>query len=334
MKFSRKEDCAMERGNTHIKGYVFNIQRFTIHDGPGIRTEIFLKGCPLHCKWCSNPESMKLYPQVGVYAKRCIGVEVCGQCLSSCPLGGEQIFSIQEGKISGINRDICTDCLKCADACPSNALMVWGKTYTVDEIIDVVQADTEFYEKSGGGVTLSGGDPLVQWEFSREVLKECKRHGIHTCLETELAINPGVLNKVSPYADLIITDIKHMDPKKHKEYTCVDNVRILKNIESMTENGKQLIIRIPVIPGHNDDRENIEATALFIRDRLGHRVIQVQLLPYRQLGLEKYESLGMNYGMDGFQGPERKVWEKNILSLVELMKSYGVPAVAGSSNKI
>lgn len=324
----------MENVNNHIKGYVFNIQRYTIHDGPGIRTEIFLKGCPLRCKWCSNPESLKTHPQIGVYASRCIGIEVCGKCMEACPHGGEKIFSIQEGKISGINRDICTNCLKCADDCPANALMVWGKTYTVQEILDIVLSDVEFYEKSGGGVTLSGGDPLVQWKFARAVLQTCKSHGIHTCIETELSTSRHILDKVLPYADLIITDIKHMDPRKHKEFTGVDNVRILENIVHIVKAGKQTVIRTPVVPGHNDGRENIEATSEFIRDTLGNNVTQVQLLPYRPLGLEKYKSLGLSYGMADFQAPERSVWEKNILSLVEVMKSYGVPAVPGSSSKI
>ncbi len=324
----------MGTGNNHIKGYVFNIQRFTVHDGPGIRTEIFLKGCPLHCKWCSNPESMKTSPQVGVYASRCIGVEKCGECLSSCPLGNGQIFSIHEGKINGINRELCIDCLKCADVCPSNALMVWGKTYTVNEVLDVVLSDVEFYENSGGGVTLSGGDPLVQWKFARAILQTCKMHGIHTCLETELSINRRILDKVLPYADLIITDIKHMDPHKHREFTGVENERILENIIHVVKHGKQTVIRIPVVPDHNNSRENIEATAEFISDKLGNKVAQVQLLPYRQLGVEKYQSLGMSYGMADFQAPERSVWEKNILSLVEVMKSYGVPAVPGSSSKL
>lgn len=324
----------MPHRDNPLRGYVFNIQRFTVHDGPGIRTEIFLKGCPLHCKWCSNPESMYPAPQVGVYAQRCIGVAVCGLCLSACPVGDAQVLAVQDGKIGAIDRERCTDCLQCAEACPASALMVWGKTYSVAEIMQVVQADAEFYADSGGGVTLSGGDPLVQWKFTRAVLKECRRCGIHTCLETELSIAPGIVDKVAPYADLIITDIKHMDPRKHKEYTGVDNARILRNIEGLVAKGVALVIRIPVVPGHNDSRENIAATADFIRSRLGNRVAQVQLLPYRPLGVEKYTSLGLPYGMQGFPVPERKVWEKNILDLVEVMQAYGVPAVAGSSKKL
>ncbi len=150
---------------------------------------------------------------------------MCGQCLAACP-EGDRAFSLNDGRISGIDRGLCRDCLKCADACPSNALMVWGKAYTVDAVMEVGKADMEFYESSGGGVTLSGGDPLVQWEFSREVLTGCRRIGIHTCLETELAIDPAVVEKVAPCADLVITDIKHMDPARHKEYTGVDNARI------------------------------------------------------------------------------------------------------------
>lgn len=323
----------MPNSDNH-QGYVFNIQRFTVHDGPGIRTEIFLKGCPLHCKWCSNPESIRPAPQVGVYAQRCIGVAVCGLCLSACPVGDARVFTVQDGKIGAIDRNRCADCLKCAEACPANALMIWGKTYTVAEIMQVIQADAEFYENSGGGVTLSGGDPLVQWKFSREVLKECNRRGIHTCLETELSIAPGIVDKVAPYADLIITDIKHMDPRKHKEYTGVDNARILKNIERLIAKGATLVIRIPVVPGHNDSRENIEATAAFIRNRLDNRVAQVQLLPYRPLGAEKYTSLGLHYGMQGYPIPERKVWEKDLLNLVAVLQAYGVPAVAGSNKKL
>ncbi len=310
-----------------------NIQRYTIHDGPGIRTEVFLKGCPLNCKWCSNPECIRPAPEVGVYPDRCIGLDKCGFCLSACPAGEISALKTENNRVMAINRGSCTACLSCAKACPANALITWGKLYTVQEVVDAVLEDVPFYNKSGGGVTLSGGDPLIQWEFSLAILKECKEHGIHTCLETEHHISPGILNIVYPSVDLVITDIKHMDPQKHRVYTGVDNKLILHNIAETAKKEMPLVIRIPVIPGHNDSRENIEATARFIIGTLKNRVLQVQLLPYRQLGVEKYRSLGIPYGMEDFQPPEREIWEKNILYLAELLKTYGIPAVAGSSSR-
>ena len=317
-----------------MKGYVFNIQKYTIHDGPGIRTEIFLKGCPLKCKWCSNPESMGIHPEVGVYSSRCIGIDKCGCCLKVCPELSKGTLFAAGNHIFGINRNVCLGCLKCADACPSNALMVWGKSLTVESVMKTILSDSEFYEKSGGGVTISGGEPLVQWGFTFELLKECRKNNIHTCLESSLHVRPEILEQSYPVTDMIITDIKHMNSEKHREYSGVGNELILNNITKTVEANKQLIIRIPVIPGHNNSEENIKTTARFISDRLGNRVTQVQLLPFRQLGVEKYESLGMQYGMNGFQAPPREVWEQNILFLVDVMKSYGIPAVAGSSNKL
>ena len=320
--------------NNQMKGYVFNIQKYTIHDGPGIRTEIFLKGCPLKCKWCSNPESMGIHPEVGVYSSRCIGIDKCGCCLKVCPELNKGTLVAEGNHISGINRNVCLGCLKCADACPSNALMVWGKSLTVESVMKTILSDSEFYEKSGGGVTISGGEPLVQWGFTFELLKECRKNNIHTCLESSLHVRPEILEQSYPVTDMIFTDIKHMNSEKHREYSGVGNELILNNITKTVEANKQLIIRIPVIPGHNNSEENIKATARFISDRLGNRVTQVQLLPFRQLGVEKYGSLGMHYGMNGFPTPPREVWEQNILFLVDVMKSYGIPAVAGSSNKL
>lgn len=313
------------------RGYVTNIQRFTVHDGPGIRTGVFLKGCPLRCRWCSNPENIRPYPEVGVYPDRCIGIDRCGFCLSACPEKKTGVLITENNLVTAINRDGCARCFSCAGACPANALIVWGKLYTVREIIEEVLEDLPFYAKSGGGVTLSGGDPLTQWEFSLEILKECRKHGIHTCLETEQHVSPQILKTVYPYVDMVITDIKHMDSQKHREYTGAGNELILRNIAETAKTGMPLIIRIPVIPGHNDNPENIEATARFITGTLETRVRQVQLLPYRPLGTEKYHSLGLPYGMENFRLPEREVWEKSILSLAGQLKKYGIPAAAGSS---
>ena len=316
------------------EGIVFNIQRYTIHDGPGIRTEVFLKGCPLRCKWCSNPESMKTGPEVGVYADRCIGVDKCGYCLSACPQSQDRVIFTADNKVTGIDREKCTNCNKCAESCPANALMTWGNKMTVTEVMKVILADREFYRKSGGGVTLSGGEVFLQWEFAFELLKECKENYLHTCVESALHVRTDILEKIYPYVDLVLTDIKHMNSTKHMEFTGVGNELILQNIKKTVEMNKPLVIRIPVVPEHNNCEENIRTTAEFIVNELHNRVNQVQLLPYRQLGTEKYSSLGIEYPMDDFKPVKRIVWEQNIIHLVKVMKSYGVPAVAGTTSKI
>ncbi len=328
------EDLAANPDISISEGIVSNIQQFTIHDGPGIRTEVFLKGCPLQCKWCSNPESLNAKPEIGIYPSRCIGIDKCGYCLTACPECDQGVFFQHDNKITGIDRQLCTDCFKCVDACPAGALTVWGKKLSVGDIMKVVLSDIEFYQKSGGGVTISGGEALVQWRFALAILRDCRQHDIHTCLETALHCNPSILEKIYPYTDLVITDIKHMDDSRHKACTGIGNGLIHRNIITTVEMGKPLIIRIPVVPDHNNSEENIRATAEFIIGKLDNQARQVQLLPYRQLGVEKYASLNKEYPMAGLPEIDRITWEKDILNLVEIMQSYGIPAVAGASNKL
>jgi len=317
-----------------MEGIVTHIQHFTIHDGPGIRTEVFLKGCPLRCKWCSNPENFNPLQEIGVNNSRCIGIDKCGYCLEACPECDRGVFFRLENRIVGIDRNICTACMKCADACPANALSTWGQVMTVEKVMHELLSDVDFYEKSGGGVTLSGGEALVQWRFALEILMQCRQQHIHTCLETALHCTPAVLEIIYPYTDLVITDIKHMNDSRHREYTGVGNARILSNIIASARMKKPLVVRIPVIPGHNNDEENIRATAEFITGKLDNRVRQVQLLPYRQLGMEKYSSLDLKYPMADTPQADRHIREKDILNLVAIMQSYGIPAVAGANSKI
>jgi pyruvate formate lyase activating enzyme len=321
------------KDNRGKEGTIFNIQRFTVHDGPGIRTTVFFKGCPMRCLWCSNPEGLKPYPEVAVYKKDCIGIDVCSRCLHACPHQDEQVLQVENGYIVGIDRDKCRNCLFCAEACPNNTLKIFGKKYTVREIVNIIMEDRQFYKETNGGVTAGGGDPMMQYEFVCEMFKECKRYGIHTCLETELHCKRKAIEPMFPYTDLWITDIKMMDPQKHKQYTGVTNELILENIKFVVESGAKLIIRTPVIPGYNNDDENIHAIARFVSEKLKNKIVQYQLLPYRLLGLEKYAALGIPYPMGEIKQPAREDYEPNIRHLVEVMAVYGVPAVAGSNVK-
>jgi len=322
--------------NNH-EGIVLNIQRFTVHDGPGIRTEIFLKGCPLHCKWCSNPESINAKQEVGITSSRCIGIDKCGFCFI-CPQKAEGIFIINDNKVCGINRELCKGCLKCAEECPANALKIWGKKMSVKQVVEVVQEDRIFYENSGGGITISGGEPLSQWQFVLEILRECINQGINTCVESTLHCKTEVLESIAPYTNLLITDIKHMDTEKHRELTGVSNELILENIKKAVQIGMNLVIRIPVIPDHNDTIENLRATAEYIINELDNKAKQVQLLRYRRLGEEKYKTLGIEYTMGNLMedsaSEEKGVFERKIIEFAHILQEYNIPAVAGSTKKI
>ena len=287
-----------------VKGIVFNVQRFTIHDGPGIRTELFLKGCPLRCEWCSNPESWHRNIEVGIYASKCISKEKCGACENVCPVEGA--INFENGIIESIDREVCTNCMKCYNSCPAEAIKAWGKMMTVEECMEITRKDRGFYDKSGGGVTVSGGDPFVQSDFVMELFKACKQENIQTCIESTFYAKWEQIEKVLPYTDLIISDIKHMNSEIHKKHTGVDNHLILENLQKLANDGREMILRIPVIPNVNDDMENIEKTADFIIDKLNGNVRTLQLLSFMRLGEEKYQSLGIPYKMEELKIDRKK----------------------------
>lgn len=312
------------------QGIVFNIQRFTIHDGPGLRTELFLKGCPLRCEWCSNPESWKTQVQLGVYKTKCISRKKCGMCLEVCPVPGALKF--YRGKLVGIDYDKCTNCQACYNECPSDAIKQWGKPMTVGECMKEILRDVGYYERSGGGVTVSGGEPLLQSDFVAELFRACKAAGIQTCLESTFHVDWSAAEKVLPYTDIVISDLKHMDSARHKQFTGVGNDRILENLKKLTEVDREFILRIPIIPNVNDDMENAKASADFILNELHGRVRTLQLLSFMRLGEEKYTSLGMPYKMQDVK-LNRNAFQKKVNELADYFNSRGIHCLVGTKEK-
>jgi len=310
--------------------YVVNVQRFTVHDGPGIRTELFLKGCSLRCQWCSNPETYQPFPQVGVFTDKCIG---CGYCLKACAAHGKNAIIIGGDRVVGIDRDACDNCLLCEEECLSGTLTVWGRKMTVDDAMDVIRRDRDFYDRSGGGVTLSGGEALLQWRFCRELLRRCKEEGIHTCVESALHVEAKAIDEVAPYADLFITDIKQMDSAVHKKFTGVGNELILRNIKKLADREMPLLIRIPIVPGFNDTIENIDSTGDFIQNSLDNKPTLVQLLKYRPLGVEKAKTLGLPERMMNMQVENHEDFENQIRGFAKRLNDRGIPTIAGSKDR-
>lgn len=276
----------------NISGTVFNIQKYSVHDGPGIRTVVFLKGCPLSCRWCSNPESQSFEPQLAYSANRCISLAECQHCAKVCP--EVAISPGKDDKIS-VQWERCTNCLECASVCPAGALIVYGKRQAVKEVIDQVEKDAMFYARSGGGLTLGGGEPLAQPEFAIALLREAKRRYIKTALETCGHVSQSVILDACKYCNMLMYDIKSMNSAKHKEFTKVGNELILKNFKAVREAfpGQKIRVRTPVIPGFNDTIEDIQAIVDFI---IGENV-DYELLPYHRLGTQKYTNLGQDYAL-------------------------------------
>ena len=276
-------------------GYVFNIQKYSLHDGPGIRTVVFLKGCPLRCRWCSNPESQLSHPEISYNKEKCIH---CLECIHECDKKAINIIKhkdIDNNKII-IDRNKCDNCSECAKICPAKALTVYGKVTSYKEVVDIVEKDMDFYSKSKGGLTISGGEPLSQVEFTKSILKEAKTRRIHTAIETCGYANWSDLKEVAMLLDYVIFDIKNIDDEKHKEYTGVSNKLILDNFNKLCEEFPNLkkLVRTPVIPGFNDNMKDIEGIIEFIK---GKPNIKYELLPYHRLGKIKYENLGREYLM-------------------------------------
>ena len=309
------------------QGIIFNIQRYTINDGPGIRTEIFMKGCPLKCRWCSNPESQNTAIEPGVYSSKCISEDKCGLCIAACR---QQALLFAGGSIAGIDRSRCIGCMKCAAACPAEAVRAWGEKMSLDEVMAVIEKDRAFYEKSGGGVTVSGGEPLVQKDFTRSILKACREAGIHTCLESTFCTDRETAEAAAEYADLLISDIKHMDSEIHKKYTGAGNEKILANLKRLAACGHDMILRIPVIPGINDDMENIIKTADYIEDNIGDRLRVLQLLSFMRMGEEKYLSLGRTYEMDSLEF-DREEFQQRVEDIAAYFNSRGIRCIVGTT---
>ncbi len=272
--------------STATVGTVFQIQRFSIHDGPGIRTTVFLKGCPMRCLWCHNPESMKPETELGYRRNRCVG---CGQCVLACPQGALTVCK------EGIRRDgaLCQVCLACTAACPTGAMEAYGRRMTPAEAADAVRLDKRYYDKTGGGATFSGGEPLSQPEFVRETAELLRREGIRTAIETSLYAAPHALEEVAPICDYIMTDIKVMDDAVHQKVTGCSNRRILANLVRLARYPVPVLIRIPVVPGINDSAQNAEQTARFLFENTPYR--KIELLPMHKLATHKYEALGLDY---------------------------------------
>jgi pyruvate formate lyase activating enzyme len=277
-------------------GIIFNIQRYSIHDGPGIRTTVFLKGCPLNCWWCQNPESQLSGQEMIFWGDRCIG---CGACSTICPSGAIQI----KNGIPITKKGKCILCGKCIEKCPTLAREIIGEKLTAEEVIKEIEKDLVFYEESGGGVTFSGGEPLGQSEFLEGLLNGCREKKIHTAVDTSGYISWEILNKISLKVDLFLYDLKLMDNERHKKYTGVSNEIILENLKKLSTVHNNIFVRFPVIPGINDDYQNIRKLGEFLSSL---EITQVNLLSYHYMGMDKYRRLGSTYKLATTQPPSKE----------------------------
>ena len=275
---------------------IFDIQRFSVHDGPGIRTLVFFKGCPLRCEWCSNPESHSAARELSFSARRCIG---CGSCVEACPRAA---ILLGEDRKARIDRERCIVCDECSEACCSGACVVTGQAMTVAQVLEQVSKDSIFYRLSGGGVTLGGGEVTTWSPFATELLAECKVAGIDTAIETCGYADWSRIRPLLKHTDLVLYDIKHMDPAVHLARTGAPNDKVLANFARVARSAKQIVARVPVVPGFNANKKAMRAIARFVAT-CGNPDATIELLPYHGLAAEKYGRLGRRYGLASVKPP-------------------------------
>ncbi|MEM4091097.1 MAG: glycyl-radical enzyme activating protein [Thermoplasmatales archaeon] len=291
------------------------MQRECTHDGPGVRTTIFLKGCPLHCPWCQNPEGIRPYPELVWIENRCIGAL---KCVKACP---KVALTLTPNGIA-VNREKCNACGECVEVCPAEALEVVGKFYKVKDVVDIVMRDKVFYDKSRGGVTLSGGEPALQHEFSAALLRILKRLGVHTAIETSLGLNWKILRPIIELTDLVILDIKTMDENKHLKYVGVPLSLVLANAENIAAMGKPIWVHTPIIPRYTDGEENIKRIAQFVNKKLP-TAERYELLAFNKTCSTKYRRLGLSWDLEN----EDLIPEERMEKLANVARGQGVSFV-------
>ena len=291
------------------RGRIFDIKRYAIHDGPGIRTTVFLKGCPLRCDWCQNPESQGTDREIFLSPNRCIG---CGKCIEACPEGA---VSPQDRRPDPLK---CVRCGTCVEACPADARQLLGRDYSVDRLVAELERDRVFYDESGGGVTFSGGEPLVQPDFLRASLERCRALGLHTAVDTCGHVPPEQMEDFARRTDLFLYDLKAMDPGRHRDSVGVSNDLILENLRRVCEAGTPVWVRVPLIPGFNDGEDNLRATAEFVRALPGRPPLS--LLPYHRTAAAKYRRLGRRFPMENLAAPPPEA----VARAADRLKSMGL----------
>lgn len=302
----------------NMKAIIFDIQKFSVHDGPGLRTLIFMKGCPLACIWCCNPESQSRALELVFYVERCIR---SNRCLEVCPA---RAISVKENRLV-LDKILCNLCGKCVEVCYAEAWKMFGRVVDVDYVMKEIEKDVAFYRNSGGGVTFGGGEPLLYPDFVSAVAKRCQSAGIPVAIETCGYVPWKNLERVLDNMDLVMFDIKHLDPKMHKELCGCSNQLILKNLKALSRiNNTEVIVRFPIITGLNDTEDNVNSTARFVASLNGN-IKRVELLPYHKFGEKKYERLGRKYTLKGLEIPS----DEHMHAIESIMENYGLNVQIG-----